>query len=59
MPREVQKPVAELSDDELIDELREQVTLARNTHGKHDRARTRAISEEAHKRGFGVRQTKQ
>lgn len=54
MPSEV-KPVSELSDDELLDELREQVNIARQTNGQHDRVRTPQIAEEAYRRGWSTR----
>jgi len=52
MPGDARQPVTELSDDSLLDELREQVNKARRD-GKHDRPRTRAIAEEAQRRGWG------
>ena len=44
------KPVGELTDEELFDEIREQVNLARNTAHGHNRKRTREISAEMEKR---------
>ena len=52
---EIRKPVEQLSDEELFDELREQVNLSRNGPG-HDRERTRAIACEATVRGWNLRQ---
>jgi hypothetical protein len=49
---ESQKPADQLTDDELFDEIREQVNLARNhTHG-HNRKRTREIANEMNRRGW-------
>lgn len=45
------RPVDKLTDDELFDELRSCVTMARN--GPYDRERTVAVSAEAAKRGWG------
>jgi hypothetical protein len=46
------KPVANLTDDELFDEIREQVNLSRNTAAGHNRKRTREVSAEMQKRGW-------
>lgn len=48
------QPANALTDDELFDELREQVTLARNTRGGHNRERTREIADEARNRGWSL-----
>lgn len=48
----------DMSDEELFDAIREQVNLSRNTRS-HDRDRTRAISEEAARRGWNLRQPKE
>ena len=48
------KPVQDLTDDELFNELREQVNRAR-FDGKHDRVRTREIADEAQKRNWNLR----
>jgi len=45
------KPVSELTDDELFDEIREQVNRGR-FDGRHDSKRTKQISAEAKKRGW-------
>lgn len=42
-------PTAGMTDDDLFDHLREQVTNARNGKG-HDRKLTRAVAEEMAKR---------
>ena len=47
------KPVAELTDEELFDEIREQVNHSRNGKG-YSGSRTRALSAEAAKRGWGL-----
>lgn len=47
--------VEQLSDDDLFAELREQINIARNG-GQHDRERTRALANEATKRGWNIRQ---
>lgn len=48
------KPVAQLTDEELANEIREQVNRSRLT-GQHDRARTRTVAREAQKRGWNLR----
>lgn len=48
------KTVSQLTNEELFDELREQVNLSRNSISGHDRVRTKQISEEAAKRGWGL-----
>lgn len=49
------KPVENLSDAELFDELREQVNRDR-FEGLHDRVRTREIAAEAKRRNWNLRQ---
>jgi hypothetical protein len=44
--------LASVSDDELFDLIREQVNKARNVANSYDRARTRAIAAEMHRRGW-------
>lgn len=46
------RPLANLSDDQLFDELREQVNRARNSKQGHNRKRTRQIADEAIARGW-------
>jgi hypothetical protein len=46
--------VASMTDDDLFDAFRHQITLARNTDGAgHDRALLRALSDEMNARGWG------
>ena len=45
------KAVANLSDEDLFDEIREQVNLARNGPG-HNRERTRKLAAEMARRGW-------
>ena len=40
------------SDDDLIDELRYQTNMARNSTKGHDRERVRALGHEMRKRGI-------
>jgi hypothetical protein len=53
----VSKPVTQLTDDELFDDIREQVNLSRHT-GQHDRPKTRALAAEADRRGWNLRRPK-
>jgi PHD/YefM family antitoxin component YafN of YafNO toxin-antitoxin module len=52
MTTDNRKPVAELTDEELFDELREQVNLSRSNPNSYDRKRTREIGAEMQKRGW-------
>lgn len=45
------KPVSELTDEELFEEIRQQVNKSRNEF-VHDRKRTREIGKEMKKRGW-------
>lgn len=51
---EDQQPVANLTDEQLFDELRAQVNRSRNSPSGHDRKRTREIAAEACKRGWKI-----
>lgn len=54
MKSETQKPVDQLTDEELFDELREQVNRGR-FDGMHDRKRTRDIAAECKRRNWNLR----
>lgn len=48
-----QQDIEKLSDDDLLDHIREQVNLSR-FNGKHDRTKTRMFAEEGAKRGWAL-----